>query len=80
MKGELITKKGKYNPNGNDLTKSKMTFEAGYKAKQAYFMPDGHEKFSDIILNGGIIELQKRGTLDNGAEYMVVKVYFMPTL
>jgi hypothetical protein len=37
----------------------------------------GAAVIAEIVLNGAQSEVQKRGKLDNGAEYIVLKVYFM---
>jgi len=69
-------KKGKFNPSGEQLFKSKMQSEAGYISKNTFLDEDGQSVMADIIQNGGQSEVQKRGILQNGAEYIILKIYF----
>ena len=70
-------RKGKYNPNGICLFKGKVVAQAGYR-KGTFLNDSGLNTISDIVQNGGYVEIKKQGRLDTGAEFMEVKIYFIP--
>lgn len=70
-------KKGKYNARGEELFKRKMCSEVSFKAKTTFLTNDGATTVCDILQNGGQSEIQKRGTLQGGGEYIVLKIYFI---
>lgn len=68
-------KKGKYNPNGIDLSKGKMASRVGYI--KGTFITD-LERLSDIILNGGYVEIKAQTVKNNGVQTMDLTIHFMP--
>lgn len=66
----------KYNPNNIELWKGKMTRRVGYK--KGTFVTD-LQHLSDIILNGGHIEIKAQSAKDNGVQTMDLTVHFVPS-
>ena len=77
MKVKLKFNAGKFNPKNENLFDSKMRSEATYKTRTSFLTPDGADMVADILKEGGQAEVQKRGSLQNGAEYIVLKIYFI---
>lgn len=69
-------KKGKYNPDGIDLSKGKMRSRAGYK--KGTFVTD-LQQVSDIILNGGYVEIKAQSAKDNGVQTLDLTIHFIPS-
>ena len=69
-------KKAKYNPDGIDLSKGKMRSRVGYK--KGTFVTD-FQQVSDIILNGGYVEIKAQTVKDNGVQTLDLTIHFVPS-
>jgi hypothetical protein len=67
--------KGKYNPEGIDLSKGKMVQRAGYV--KGTFITE-LEQLSDIIMNGSYVEIKAQSMKNNGVQTMDLTVHFVP--
>ncbi len=69
-------KKGKYNPDGIDLSKGKMRNRVGYV--KGTFVTD-LQQISDIILQGAYVEIKAQSAKDNGVQTLDLTIHFIPS-
>lgn len=64
-------------PEDKSLVKGKVTQEVGYKKLAALLDDKGKRSLIEIIESGAVCELKQQQVLDNRAQTMTIKVYFL---